>query len=720
LLKFHRRYPYVIIGYGVAGRAALSAILTEDPSAHVLVVDWRSPGEESVESPGATSFVMDDSGRGSSGPPTTMQGATRRKRAGKPGVEFLHGTRATGLDSDAGVVLLDGKGWEGSRVVGFERCLLAVGSHPREIPPGFVDPAAQKTVSLLGLRGGTREQLLAEASGGRGITVVGGSWDALELVALLRESWGLDQKVDSDGGAGTGAGAAAGAGARDSDNGGKGLGASCRLVFPDYAPLDHVLPRYLSAVVLRRLHRKGVVTLSHSSLRWIGAWGKGVDQQTESDGTQGKQDKGNGSGAEGHRPGQGSWGAGSGSGQWEGKLHVLTTHSFDHLDTSMHTTDNVVVAGLDQAPLSSSLGLTGGLEMDRNGAVMVNSELMASSRVWVAGDAASFPSSVLGRSVARSADHAHHSGLVAGHNMAATRSGGSYQRYEHIPAFIAESAPAGIRLAMVGDCSAALTTHGFWWTNQMTGVRRSQTLGRRRGTSRGGSNGDRSDRDKGGGGGSSSPSSRDRTCRVPRHSTRKPRREEGALAAGGGNTGNGADGGVKGAMLWGFPALGSINTSRGILGANEEDGAGAEAGLTPGASSSSSSSAARVARAVDLLREVMLRSQGMEAADLSDDRVMAAWLQGLTDAARTVIGETPLQRIRPLRRSVPGRVSTSTQRSPGHRDELVFENPSKTRANGRGRRLRAAYQAGIDGAALGAVGGAWAPTGMVVPSPASG
>lgn len=152
----------------------------------------------------------------------------------------------------------------------------------------------------------------------------------------------------------------------------------------------------------------------------------------------------------------------------------------------------------DVAPLDVTLDLSGGdhgaagdrfgkragaLEVDRRrGAVVVNAELAASSRVWVAGDAACFPSQAHGgrRLVIRSADHAHHSGRVAGENMAAaaaatcTAGGGERRgvtggagdeggrRYRHTPAFVGEAPLAGVRLAMIGECDAAMPTHGFW------------------------------------------------------------------------------------------------------------------------------------------------------------------------------------------------------------------------------------------------------------------
>lgn len=105
---------------------------------------------------------------------------------------------------------------------------------------------------------------------------------------------------------------------------------------------------------------------------------------------------------------------------------------------------------------------------------------------------------------------------------------------------------------------------------------------------------------------------------------------------------------VKGAMLWGFPG--------------EATAAAAGAGVGGAASSSSSSSGEGVAqesaadaaagisaRALDLLRTIMERSVNMEA-DLSDERVMQAWVQGLSDAARVVAQETGVGHLQPMRR----------------------------------------------------------------------
>ena len=54
-------------------------------------------------------------------------------------------------------------------------------------------------------------------------------------------------------------------------------------------------------------------------------------------------------------------------------------------------------------------------------------------------------------------------------------------------------------------------------------------------------------------------------------------------------------------------------------------------------------------RALDVLRDIMERSADIEA-DLSDERVMQAWLQGLSDAAKVVVQETGLGHLQPMRR----------------------------------------------------------------------
>ncbi|CAM9351720.1 unnamed protein product, partial [Ectocarpus sp. 8 AP-2014] len=559
LSKPDRYFPYVILGYGVAGRAALAALLERDPLAKVLVVDARA--EASLN---ALNFPTDSGGGGGGGGITSAWMSMRETPAAASpgaGVEFAAGARAIALNAYLGQVILSSlrplplastaaelleKGvprrnstrdtlesapsltGESGRVqaaaalprkqevVAFGRCLVALGSRPRPPPPGFIDPAARGHVMLLGSREGAgREELKREVAAGRAVTIVGSSWQALELACWIQE--------------GRSGAAAAAAAAGKGSGGGAG---TCRMVFSDYAPLDHILPRYLSVALLRRLNRKHIKTVGHSSLRWVGPANQraftppppprseldsgplAIDRvpADEVDGEVLAAGPGpvvlprtlSATGASTHEEAAAKRDGSSSQQQQrrQRRLQVMTAHSFDHLDTATHSTDTVVLAGVDVAPLDVTLNLHGtdrggsgdrfgrkaaALEVDRRrGAVVVNAELAASSRVWVAGDAACFPSQAHGgqRLVIRSADHALHSGRLAGENMAVASGaagdgvgadeGG--RRYRHTPAFVGEAPLAGVRVAMLGECDASMPTHAFWWTNSATGLSRKTTV----------------------------------------------------------------------------------------------------------------------------------------------------------------------------------------------------------------------------------------------------
>ena len=562
LHQIRRYYPYVILGYGVAGKAALAALLEREPLAKVLVVDARDDTDQ-VALPDLAAADSDQSGGG--GFPSTWRPKKAAAAAGA-GVEFARGARATALNADLGLVTLSlppsqqqtpgaspaaagggGGGapatraqpdaWvEGGRegivsaapgpaapttdgsvreaaaatespaspgrteeVVGFGRCLVALGSRPRPPPPGFIEPAARGRVALLGARedgGADREQLRKEVAAGGSVTIVGSSWQALELACWLQQEGarGTATIVDTvsraaSGGEGRtllffvfcfdeffshglewlvghrGCGLVAGWTAcplppsffnhstslsfcrkeeslptfvesfcrnrayphppsfslvlshvlasprRYLPQGSGGAGASgtagtCRMVFSDYAPLDHVLPRYLSVALLRRLNRRNIKTVGHSSLRWVGlasqgsftppapgarlnaaesgvsgGGGAGAVERQGGDGLDNGEDvtaslrtgqvvlpppaslSGHGlpgataaaaeadaavaaaGGGESARRGQ----AGQRRRRQQQRLQVMTAHSFDHLDTATHSTDRIVLAGVVRA-----------------------------------------------------------------------------------------------------------------------------------------------------------------------------------------------------------------------------------------------------------------------------------------------------------------------------------------------------------------------------------
>lgn len=112
-------------------------------------------------------------------------------------------------------------------------------------------------------------------------------------------------------------------------------------------------------------------------------------------------------------------------------------------------------------------------------------------------------------------------------------------------------------------------------------------------------------------------------------------------------------------MLWGFPGAAAIaaNTARREKNNRTEKSGGTTSGDGPSAVDDNSKQSAEDAaaglslRALDLLREIMKRSAGMQV-DLSDERVMAAWMQGLSDAAQVVAQESGLGHLQPVRRWV--------------------------------------------------------------------
>ncbi len=102
---------------------------------------------------------------------------------------------------------------------------------------------------------------------------------------------------------------------------------------------------------------------------------------------------------------------------------------------------------------------------------------------------------------------------------------------------------------------------------------------------------------------------------------------------------------VKGAMLWGFPG----EATAAAAGAGAGAGAASPSGGGAAQESAADAAAGISARALDLLRTIMERSANMEA-DLTDERVMQAWVQGLSDAARVVAQETGVGHLQPMRR----------------------------------------------------------------------
>jgi len=99
-----------------------------------------------------------------------------------------------------------------------------------------------------------------------------------------------------------------------------------------------------------------------------------------------------------------------------------------------------------------------GLEIDTKcGGVMVNSELMARTDIYVAGDTASYPDRVLGRRRMQSFDHSFHSGLLAGANMALTQR----KAYNHLPVITSAGGPLDLDIVVLGDIDSNMEMYSI-------------------------------------------------------------------------------------------------------------------------------------------------------------------------------------------------------------------------------------------------------------------
>jgi len=110
----------------------------------------------------------------------------------------------------------------------------------------------------------------------------------------------------------------------------------------------------------------------------------------------------------------------------------------------------VVAVGLEP---NTELASTSGLEVDdSHGGFLVNAELEARSNVWVAGDAACFYDTRLGRRRVEHHDHAVVSGRLAGENMT-----GAHKPYSHQSMFWSDLGPH-IGYEAIGIVDSSLPT----------------------------------------------------------------------------------------------------------------------------------------------------------------------------------------------------------------------------------------------------------------------
>ncbi|EWM21574.1 apoptosis inducing factor [Nannochloropsis gaditana] len=423
-LATRRSAKYVIVGMGVTGSAALQALLECEPDADITVVERGTQSADFEEPQGGRDRARKKEKGGGLG------GFLRRGHQGKPSVKYLWGTTVNSLDADGRILSLS----DGS-TLRFEKCLLAVGEGPVRVPPRYVERDIAGRVTPLH-RAEDRRVLGRSVAQGHHVTVVGSNWASVELASFLsdvgrRHGWGRS---------------------------------SVTLVFPESTPLAKELPRYLSGLLMRRLERRGVEVIPHTSVKYIGRamayevqalrpsqpWSPPFDPEEDTGEGPRRKPTANNRPTEEQEP-MASF----------DPIRVYLTSKFASLDSTALLTDHVVVGGSSSQGRLPTFDFEGHpLEADaKTGAIVVSHELQASSSVFVAGDAAHFPCTDLGKRVnVRSADHAYHSGWVAGMNMT-----GRGVRYQHLPLFFGAIPRLGVRAAWVGQCDGSAETHGFWW-----------------------------------------------------------------------------------------------------------------------------------------------------------------------------------------------------------------------------------------------------------------
>lgn len=254
---------------------------------------------------------------------------------------------------------------------------------------------------------------------------------------------------------------------------------SISLICGGAAPLGHLLPRYLSTSVSKRLRSNGIACEDRSLVRYISA--------------------------------------AASSQQGKGNVEVYLSKSFDSLETKRCTADLVIVAprvlgqsGCAAIPTLSSLSIkprTTYRPWSRlttfdqhviscyadDGRIAVNSELNAASNVYAAGSVAKYPNHTTGHATVAGEGifEASAAGVLAADNMTKdylTRIKGRinysesrtniFAKTKSLPVLrtdrlwnVSDERSAlshlGIHALFVGNCdSETMSTHGFWWTNQ--------------------------------------------------------------------------------------------------------------------------------------------------------------------------------------------------------------------------------------------------------------
>lgn len=132
---------------------------------------------------------------------------------------------------------------------------------------------------------------------------------------------------------------------------------------------------------------------------------------------------------------------------------VYASSTYDLMGSAILGTNAVLIVR-DELALAS---VATDLERDSTGAAVVNQSLAATASVWAVGDSANL-STRGGRGAFSGDQHCRSTASVAADNVL-----GGERVYADVPHLELCLPEAGVDLALVGSCSTALATYGFWW-----------------------------------------------------------------------------------------------------------------------------------------------------------------------------------------------------------------------------------------------------------------
>ena len=489
-------YDFVVIGNGTAGRTAVQTLQKQCPGAKVAIVDpLRAPVGQKYQSLGGKDGGKDNVATASNLHYYSLRASSLCPRTRR--VELRNST-----------IRYDTMGEESNDCLAIQYrygVLVATGARGAPPPHYLIDETIKDRIlelrpTILTVQASQQEEselpqkyrpvepsetvrrrVLSAASRGQRIGVLGSGWEALDLVvgsALVSRK-----------------------------------GARPVLIFGSPAPLNHILPAYLSAAVTKRLAAKHVEVHSRTLVRYV-APEQGKDKVTRS----------------GHDDPRNDQLALS-------KLQLYTTKTYDYLETDTSTLDHLVVApetsghcGTAALPTSevpphlcptnkgrswyqtwSFLSLPPPLESSiegdlptnasglacyqDDGRIAVNAELCACTGVYAAGSVAKYANSLSGHAdvAGVGVEDGSEAGFTAAMNMSqayrlaarATRTMSlvkidpkvlSPLTKDPIPVFRSDVRSNGSRSSLkqfgiqalcIGNCdNERFMSHAVWWTNQ--------------------------------------------------------------------------------------------------------------------------------------------------------------------------------------------------------------------------------------------------------------